>query len=202
MSFWFSVDIGADLKPRERLALEHGGAPSGSGRGPGASRSMGKTKKEVRQGDRRARERRLRLPGFLVAAFVPGTAVVLRFRTARGLISSSTASSRTPISDPVAATLAALATSLTACSSPLTIGTEFFLVMSSHPSIWPIEIRPRGSVTGLLVDTPDIVHHVGAAIAAQTALAMAGAVIGKGLVVGVTSRAGGLVAALAGRLLS
>src|SRR5712671_3003086 len=201
MSFWFSVDIGADLEPTE--ACDRTRRPRfGFRASPGASRSMGKPTREVRQGDRRARERRLRVPGFLVAAFVLDAAMVLRFRTARGLISSSTASSRTPISDPVAATLAALATSLTACSSPLTIGTEFFLVMPSHPSMWPMEIRPQGSVSGLLVDTPDIVHHVGAAIAAQTALAMAGAVIGKGLIVGVTSGAGGLVAALAGRLLS
>jgi hypothetical protein len=67
------------------------------------------------------------LLGFFAAALFFGTAFLFRVRLARvGLNSSSAANSSTPISEPVAATLAAFATSLTASPSIPAIEARFF----------------------------------------------------------------------------
>jgi hypothetical protein len=113
------------------------------------------------------------LRDFLAASSVLDAILDLRFRTVRGLISSSTASSRTPISDPVAATLAALARSLTARSSLLAIGIRFFFAAITDPPGKQECVPPHGSFRGLLVVTPDVIHHAGAAVAAEMTLAIA-----------------------------
>ncbi|HEV7407337.1 MAG TPA: hypothetical protein VGO01_02520 [Bradyrhizobium sp.] len=68
-------------------------------------------------------------------------------------------------------------------------------------AVSPNQIGHEGThrlFSGLLVDTPDVIHHVSPAIAAQTALAIAaGAVIRECLIAGVTPEAGGFVTAIA-----
>jgi hypothetical protein len=76
---------------------------------------------------------RLLLIGFLAlfaATLFLGTTFTLRARLVWvGLSSSSAANSSTPISEPVAATLAALATSLTASTSTAAIEARFFFAI-------------------------------------------------------------------------
>ena len=91
--------------------------------------AMGKAEGTVRERYRRfpARFFLIGFLGLLVATLFFGTALAFRARLVRdGLNSSSTANSSTPISEPVAATLAAFATSLTASPSIHTIEERFF----------------------------------------------------------------------------
>jgi hypothetical protein len=136
----------------------------------------------------------------LVAAFVLDAVFTRRFRTVRGLSSSSTASSRTPISDPVTATLAAFAISLTARSSLLAIGFRFFFAAITDRLGRQACAPPHGSFGGLTLVTPDVIHHVGAAIAAKMTLAIAaGGIIRERVVSATTARSGRLIVAIAGR---
>jgi hypothetical protein len=140
------------------------------------------------------------LRGFLVAPFVLDAGFTPRFRTVRGSISSSTASSRMPISDPVAATLAALAISLTARSSLRAIGIRFFFAGITDPPGRQDCVPPHGSFRGLLVVTPDVVHHAGATVAAEMTLAIAArGIIRERIVSAPAARSGGVVGAIAGR---
>jgi hypothetical protein len=136
----------------------------------------------------------------LVAAFVLDAVFTRRFRAVRGLSSSSTASSRTPISDPVAATLAAFARSLTARSSLIAIGIRFFFAAITDRLGKQACAPPHGSFGGLHRVTPDVIHHAGAAIAAKMTLAIAaGGIIRERVVSATTARSGRLSVAIAGR---
>jgi hypothetical protein len=136
----------------------------------------------------------------LVAGLVLDAVFTRRFRTGRGLSSSSTASSRTPISDPVAATLVAFANSLTARSSLLAIEFRFFFAAITDRLDTLARAPPRGSFGALRLVTPDVIHHAGAAIAAKMALAIAARGIIRERVISATPAGSGrLIAAIAGR---